>query len=405
MLQMSETLPDGSNRKGRKIAVVANLTSSLINFRYDLLREMSLRAEVIACGPERHPDSEAALRDIGVEFIPFPMSRTGMNPVEDLGTVRALKRIFEDFRPDTMFAYTMKPIIYGCLAARMAGVPRRYAMNTGLGYVYNAENRTLKRRLVRALSTNLYRVSLRGVNELLVYNKADEEEFRARRMVGPGTRLSIVPGSGVNLDKYAASAPPEGPPVFLMISRLLREKGVFDFVEAARILKRTHPEARFHLLGPMDANPDSVGQKEIDAWAKEGVVEYLGETNDVRPYLSACSVFVLPSAYREGIPRTILEAMSTGRAVVTSDAPGCADPVAEGKTGFVVPMRNPQALSRAMARFLDDPALIPQLGRASRKRAEAEFDVRRVNTILLRKMGLLGLDEQLTAAFAGPVPS
>ncbi|WP_298935020.1 glycosyltransferase family 4 protein [uncultured Ruegeria sp.] len=379
----------------RKIAVVANLTSSLVNFRYDLLREMSMRAEVIACGPERHAPSEAALRDIGVKFVEFPMSRTGMNPIEDIGTVRALKRIFQDFEPDTVFAYTMKPIIYGCLAARLARVPRKYAMCTGLGYVFNAQNTSLKRRLVRALSSNLYRFSLRGVDELLVYNKADEEEFQARGMVSAGTELSIVPGSGVNLTKYAHSSPPDGPPVFLMISRLLKEKGVFDFVEAARLLKRKHPQARFQLLGPMDANPDSVGQREIDTWTREGVVEYLGETTDVRPYLKDCSVFVLPSAYREGIPRTILEAMSTGRAVVTTDAPGCSDPVIEGETGFVVPMRNPQALSKAMAKFLDQPDLISQMGQAARIRAEAVFDVRRVNTILLRKMGLLRQQEQL----------
>ncbi len=395
MLQTLEPLQTGQEQQDRKIAVVANLTSSLVNFRFDLLREMAQRAEVIACGPERHEASEAALREIGVKFVPFPMSRTGMNPMEDFGTLRALKRIFNEFQPDTVFAYTMKPIIYGCLAARMAGVPHRYAMCTGLGYVFNAENTSLKRRLVRAISANLYRVSLSGVDELLVYNQADEEEFRARRMVGNGTRLSIVPGSGVNLTKYARSSPPDGPPVFLMISRLLREKGVFDFVEAARILKRDHPAARFQILGPMDANPDSVGQKEIDAWTREGVVEYLGETTDVRPYLADCSVFVLPSAYREGIPRTILEAMSSGRAVVTSDAPGCADPVLQGETGFVVPMRNPQALSQAMARFLENPDLILDMGSAARSRAESVFDVRRVNTILLRKMGLLAPTEHL----------
>ncbi|WP_211198608.1 glycosyltransferase family 4 protein [Ruegeria haliotis] len=395
MLQSLESLQTGQDASVRKIVVVANLTSSLVNFRFDLLREMSQRAEVIACGPERHEASEAALRDIGVKFVPFPMSRTGMNPLEDIKTLRALRRIFEEVQPDTVFAYTMKPIIYGCLAARLARVSRKYAMCTGLGYVFNAQNTGLKRRLVRMISSNLYRASLKGVDELLVYNKADEEEFRARRMIGAGTQLSIVPGSGVNLTKYAPSSPPGGPPVFLMISRLLREKGVFDFVDAARALKRDHPQARFQLLGPMDANPDSVGQREIDGWTREGVVEYLGETTDVRPYLKECSVFVLPSAYREGIPRTILEAMSTGRAVVTTNAPGCADPVIEGKTGFVVPMRSPQELSQAMARFLDDPELIRGMGQASRLQAEAVFDVRRVNTILLRKMGLLGQHEQL----------
>lgn len=395
MLQTVNTMTAEQDAPMRKVAVVANLTSSLINFRYDLLRELSMRAEVIACGPERHAPSEEALREIGVKFVHFPLARTGMNPIADLKTLRSLRQIFADFAPDTVFAYTMKPIIYGCLAGRLAGVPQKYAMCTGLGYVFNAQNTSLKRRAVRALSANMYRLSLRGVDELLVYNTVDEQEFKDRRMVGQGTRLSVVPGSGVNLDKYAASDPPDGPPVFLMISRLLKEKGVFDYVEAARLLKRDYPQARFQLLGPMDANPDSVGQNEIDQWEREGVVEYLGETDDVRPYLRNCSVFVLPSAYREGIPRTILEAMSTGRAVVTTNAPGCADPVIEAETGFVVPMRDPQSLSQAMARFLRSPELIPKMGQASRSRAEAVFDVRRINTILLRKMGLLRPDQQL----------
>ena len=378
-----------------KIAVVANLTSSLLNFRYDLLKDMSERAEVIACGPERHEATERALKKIGVEFVQFPLARAGMNPMEDLRTLKALVRVFKDFKPDIVFPYTMKPIIYGCLAAKIAGVERIYAMNTGLGYVYSTHNLTPKRHVVRSLSSFLYRRALKGVDEVLVYNKADEAEFRERRLITNGTKLSIVPGSGVNLDSYAFSKPPNGAPVFLMISRLLREKGVFDFVEAARELKRTHPEARCQLLGPMDANPDSVSQQDIDEWSREGIVEYLGETADVRPYLTNCSVFVLPSAYREGIPRTILEAMSTGRAVITTDAPGCADPVIEGETGFVVPVRNPGKLCEAMTRFVENPELIDRMGQASRDRAVSDFDVRRINTILLRKMSLLAADEVL----------
>lgn len=394
MQMMNDPKPSRPGARPR-IAVVANLTASLLNFRFDLLRELSARAEVIACGPERHERTEAALAEIGVRFVQYPLSRAGMNPMEDVRTLRALLRVFDEFKPDIMFAYTMKPIIYGCLAARMKRVPRIYAMNTGLGYVYSSHDLTFKRRVVRNVSSMLYRIALRGVDEVLVYNKADEQEFRARRLMDPDTKLSIVPGSGVNLDSYAFSVPRSAPPIFLMISRLLREKGVFDFVEAARILKAKHPHVRCQLLGPIDANPDSVGQRELDAWAREGVIEYLGETADVRPYLTDCSVFVLPSAYREGIPRTILEAMSTGRAVVTSDAPGCADPVIEGKTGFVVPVRSPVELSTAMARFVEDPELVVRMGQASRKRAEAAFDVKIVNMILLRKMGLLGADESV----------
>lgn len=387
MLQMLKPQDSVENRPRPRIVVVANLTASLLNFRFDLLKELSQRADVVACGPERHAATEDALSQIGVTFVQFPLARAGMNPVEDMRTLRALVRIFQEFKPDIVFAYTMKPIIYGCLAAKWAGIDKIYAMNTGLGYVYSTHNLTLKRRAVRAVSSLLYRVALKGVDEVLVYNRADADEFRDRRLIAPDARLSIVPGSGVNLNRYAFSEPPSGPPVFLMISRLLREKGVFDFVEAARLLKAKHPDAKCQLLGPMDANPDSIGQREIDAWTREGVIEYLGETSDVRPYLAACSVFVLPSAYREGIPRTILEAMSTGRAVITSDAPGCADPVLEAETGFVVPVRNPVELSRAMASFVENPTQIASMGQAARRRAEDAFDVHRINSILLGKMG------------------
>ena len=387
MLQMLKPQDSVENRPRPRIVVVANLTASLLNFRFDLLKELSQRADVVACGPERHAATEDALSQIGVTFVQFPLARAGMNPVEDMRTLRALVRIFQEFKPDIVFAYTMKPIIYGCLAAKWAGIDKIYAMNTGLGYVYSTHNLTLKRRAVRAVSSLLYRVALKGVDEVLVYNRADADEFRDRRLIGPDARLSIVPGSGVNLNRYAFSEPPSGPPVFLMISRLLREKGVFDFVEAARLLKAKHPDAKCQLLGPMDANPDSIGQREIDAWTREGVIEYLGETSDVRPYLAACSVFVLPSAYREGIPRTILEAMSTGRAVITSDAPGCADPVLEAETGFVVPVRNPVELSRALASFVENPTQIASMGQAARRRAEDAFDVHRINSILLGKMG------------------
>ncbi|SMX40572.1 N, N'-diacetylbacillosaminyl-diphospho-undecaprenol alpha-1,3-N-acetylgalactosaminyltransferase [Ruegeria arenilitoris] len=387
MLQKLKPQVSLPTRARPRIVVVANLTASLLNFRYDLLKELSERAEVVACGPERHEATETALAEIGVEFVQFPLSRAGMNPVEDMRTLRALVRVFKEFKPDIVFAYTMKPIIYGCLAAKWAGVDRIYAMNTGLGYVYSTHGLTFRRRAVRAVSSVLYRIALRGVDEVLVYNRADAEEFRERRLVAPDAKLSIVPGSGVNLDRYGYTDSPAGPPVFLMISRLLREKGVFDFVQAARLLKETHPQARCQLLGPMDANPDSIGQREIDEWTREGVIEYLGETSDVRPYLAACSIFVLPSAYREGIPRTILEAMSSGRAVITSDAPGCADPVINGETGYVVPVRNPEALSRAMASFVESPDLVARMGLASRKRAEDSFDVRRINAILLGKMG------------------
>lgn len=375
-------VPAGPERRPR-VAVVASLTSSLVNFRYDLLKELAARAGVLACAPDHDPETEAALAAIGVAFRRIPMTRAGIDPLADLTTLRALFRAFRAFRPDIVLPYTMKPIIYGGLAARLAGVGQRFALCTGLGYVFTG--RQLRQRLLRGLSVLLYRQALKGARAAIVYNRADAEVFRRCRLTGAGTRLSIVPGSGVNLARFPAVPVPEGPPVFLMVARLLHDKGVREYAGAARILKAAHPGIRIQLLGPLDANPASVSRAELGAWTAEGTLEYLGHTRDVRPYLAACSVFVLPS-YREGISRTVLEAMATGRAVITTDAPGCAEPVEDGVTGYVVPVRQEAALAEAMARFVRDPGRAAAMGAAARARARAEFDVARINALLLKEL-------------------
>ncbi len=384
-----------SHTRKPKIVFVGSLTTSLTNFRYDILKELSQRADVIACGPERHPKTEATLADLGIEFRQFPLSRAGLNPFQDLSSLRALIRICRDERPDMVVSYTMKPMIFSGLAARLTGVPQNYAMCTGLGYVFSEDDQSFFRNLLRKLSVALYRISLKDVDEVFVYNSVDAAEFRSRRLIAADVPMLQIPGSGVNLEHYQHSEPPSGPPVFLMVARLLRYKGVFEYVEAARMLRQKYPDARCQLLGPLDDNPNSVSAEQLSQWQKDGDIEYLGETDDVRPYLRDCSVFVLPTAYREGIPRSILEAMSTGRAVITTDAPGCEDAVSDGQTGFIVPMRDSQKLADAMQRFVEDQGLIATMGREARHRAENEFDVARVNTILLQKMGLMSEHESL----------
>lgn len=376
-------------RSGRlpKVMVIASLTSSLVNFRFDLLKEMAKRADVLACAPDDDPETQARLSEIGVEFLRVPMDRTGTSPAKDVQTLLGLVRAMRSYSPDTVFAYTMKPIIYGGLAARMAGVKQFLPMCTGLGYVFVDLEHKLHKRILKAGAVRLYRHALKRVPEVLVYNQDDAAEFRSKRLVGPETKVTIVHGSGVNLSNFPSSPPPKGPPVFLMVARLLRDKGVFDYVEAARQLRAIHPEIRCQLLGPLDANPASVQPQDLEMWRSEGIVEYLGETNDVSPYLAACSVFVLPS-YREGLSRTVLEAMATGRAIVTSDAPGCPDPVVESVTGFVTPVRSPNDLAQAMLRFVEDESLVPEMGAASRARVEDKYDVVGIVKILLGKLGL-----------------
>lgn len=376
--------------KPRRIVVVASYTRSLKTFRFDLLRGMvELGHEVHALAPEDDAETIAALDSIGVTFETIPMARASLTPFGDLHTLLALRRALARIRPDVLLTYTMKPIIYGLIAGRMAGITERHALVTGLGWAFGDYDVTPRRKLVRRVSLWLYRSAFKGTLRIFVYNEADAEDILGPGLVDEPWRVQRVPGSGINLERFPVSPLPEGPPVFLMIARLLREKGVLDFVEAARRLKSDYPLVRFVLVGPFDPNPTGLTPDEVASWVHDGIVEYPGETHNVRPYLNGCHVFVLPSYYREGVPRTLLEALATGRAVVTTDMPGCRDAVEDGVNGFLVPPRDPQAIADALGHFADDPGLAQTMSSASRDLAARRFNVERVNDILLEQMNLM----------------
>lgn len=379
------------DRTAKRIVVIASYTPSLTNFRLELLKRMVENGHVVtAFAPENDPVVKADLAAIGVSFEPMPMSRAGMNPVEDLKTLAFLLRRLRRISPDVVVPYTMKPIIYGGIAARLAGVGKRCFLVTGLGHVFSdAGAVSLKGRFVRAISVALYKMAFSGAEIVFAYNDADMADLKHYRMLGGGKTAQMVPGSGVDLEHFGFEAVPAGKPVFLMIARLLRDKGIFDYVEAARIVKRRHPDAEFRLLGPFDPNPEAISPREIENWVNEGIINYLGETRDVRPFLKDCSVFVLPSFYREGIPRSILEALAMGRPVITTDLPGCRETVEQGSNGFCVPPRDPRSLADAMSNFLADPDLASRMGARSRALAERKFDVHAVNRQLLRGMSLI----------------
>lgn len=374
---------------GRHVAVVSSLSASLVNFRLELLRALVAAGHrVTAMGPERDGETEARLAEIGVAFRPFPLARTGTDPREDAATLRALAGAFRDMRPDVVIPYTMKPVIYGGLAARMAGV-ERHALMTGLGVVYAPDATAPRQRLVRGVCDRLYREALRGARTVLTYNAADERDIRERAMIGGATRMVRVPGSGVDVARFRPSPLPPAllrQPVFTMIARLLRDKGVAEFAAAARLVRARWPEATFRLVGPLDPNPSGVTREELAGWIGEGAITYEGAASDVRPVLAGTSVFVLPSFYREGVPRTILEAMASGRAVVTTDLDGCRDAVEEG-AGWLVRPRDAAHLADTLLRFRDRPDLVATMGARARE-AVARFDVHRVNRIILQETGL-----------------
>lgn len=391
-ISMAASAPKVETEKApRTIAVIASYTPSLTNFRLELLKRMvEAGHSVTAYAPEDDAIVRRDLASIGVAFVPMPMARAGTNPLEDIRTFLFLLRTLRRSNPDVVLPYTMKPIIYGGIAARLAGVKRRCFLVTGLGHVFSeAGGSTWKRRLVRSISVALYKIAFSGAEVVFAYNDADVEDIERYRMIRPGKRVELVPGSGVDLKHYAHHETTGGKLVFLLIARLLRDKGVYDYVEAARIVKRRYPDAEFRVLGPFDPNPEAITPAELQQWVDEGSINYLGETRDVRPFLRDCNVFVLPSYYREGIPRSILEALATGRAVITTDLPGCRDTVIEGWNGFCVQPNAPDSLAQAILRFADDPDLATSMGLKSRELARTRFDVHHVNRLLLNRMRLL----------------
>lgn len=371
------------------ICIIGNQAFSLMNFRGPLISDMVRKGiEVIALAPDYDEAIKKSVRALGAEPVDFSLSRTGMNPLRDGADMVRLALLLRKLKPDITLGYAIKPVIYGTLAAWVARVPRRFAMIEGLGYVFippeGAE--TLKRRGLRVAVSLLYAAALRRANLVFFLNKDDIDEFSKRRLVPPG-KVFLLGGIGVDLSEWRRSPPVTEPVTFLLAARLLREKGIVEYAEAARIVKAKYPEARFILLGGLDTNPGALPRAEVESWAKEGVIQWPGHVADVRHWLTQTSVYVLPS-YREGVPRSTQEAMAMARPVITTDVPGCRETVIDGENGFLVPVRDPAALAAAMERFVLKPYQIAEMGQASRRIAEERFDVRKINQAILQEMGL-----------------
>jgi glycosyltransferase involved in cell wall biosynthesis len=370
-----------------KVVVLSSYAPSLINFRGQLIEDIVQAGHsVVACAPGSHPETAAALAQRGAGYLSAPIRRTGLNPILDAWSIARLTGILRRLRPELVFSYTPKPVIYGSIAARMAKVPRVFAMITGLGYAFT-EGRQVGRCVLRQITTRLYRASLSSAAGIFFQNPDDMAEFQRLAIVSERHNLIRVNGSGVDVSHFSFSPPRIEQPSFLLIARLLRDKGIVEYVEAARLLRARYPAARFRLVGATDSNPAAIALSELERWRAEGVVEYLGEAADVRGHLADSMVYVLPS-YREGTPRTVLEAMASGRAIVTTDAPGCRETVAPGENGFLVPVGDAAALADAMERFILRPELALAMGARSRELAEQKYDVRRVNAVMLAAMGL-----------------
>lgn len=375
-----------------RFLLIGAYAQSLVNFRGPLLqalRNAGCEVHAAAAAIEEDPLVMAALRDMGVTAHSIPIVRAGLNPLADLKSLLALIRLMRRTRPAMVLGYTIKPVIWGSLAAWIAGVPRRYAMITGLGYAFS-DDAGGKRGLVQGLARSLYRAALTRVHRVFFQNPDDLALFRSMAIIAPEQPATVVNGSGVDLTRFPPQPLTSAPLRFLMIARLLGDKGVREYAAAAAAVRRDYPDATFHLVGGLDSNPDAIGEPEVMRWVEAGDIVWHGSQADVRPFLADSHVFVLPTAYREGTPRTILEAMATGRPIITTDAPGCRETVIDGVNGYLIPTRSVDALVAAMQRFVSTPGLKEKMAERSLDVAREKYDANKVAVVMLDAMGVTG---------------
>jgi glycosyltransferase involved in cell wall biosynthesis len=372
------------------IAIITNNAYSLANFRGPLIKAMVARGfHVYALAPDFDEKTRARASALGAEAVDFSLERASLRPLRDLCDAVRLSFLLRRLKPDIVLSYFIKPVIYGTLAAWAAGVHRRFALVPGLGYVFASDVGGLRRRLLQTVVSRLYALAFARCQRVFFQNGDDVAHFVEAGLIRR-EKVVRLNGTGVDLRQFTPAPPVLEPVRFLLMARLLREKGIAEFVEAGRIVRRTHPEAEFVLLGGFDPNPGGLPEEEVRGWADEGAVRWLGHVDDVAPEIRASSVYVLPSYYREGVPRSTQEAMAMGRPVITTDWIGCRETVENGVNGFLVPTRDVPALANAMLRFLADPSLIETMGRESRRLAERRFDVDKINAEMLGTIGISG---------------
>lgn len=352
----------------KRIVLSINTSWNLINFRSSLIARLQREEyEVVAVSPD--DGHVPALVALGVRHVAIAIDNKGVSPLRDLALLRDYQRILHDLRPVAFLGWTIKPNVYGSLAAHALGIP---VINniSGLGTAF------IKIGLLTRIVRMLYRTALARSSTVFFQNRHDRDLFVAQRLVRE-PRTALLPGSGIDLAQFVPEPASEAAtPVFLMVARLLRDKGVVEFAEAARIVRQTRPDVAFELLGFLDVqNRTAIDRDTVEGWEREGCLRYLGEAADVRPYLARATAVVLPS-YREGMPRSLLEAAAMGRPLIATDVPGCTEIARAGQNAFLCAPRDARSLADAMLALLAlDADARTAMGRRSREIAEREFDV------------------------------
>ena len=366
----------------KKIMVIAPKAKSIMNFRGDLIKEFIKKGyEVIVVCPEY--GQEENLKRIGVkEVLVIKMNKTSTNILSNIQYYNELKRTIKMEKPDKIFAYTIKPVIFGCLAAKKCKVKDIYPMLPGIGMVYLKND--IKTKIIRTICGIAYKKAFKNAKKVIFQNSDDKLEFLRRKYLKE-EKCEVVDGSGVNLERFSRNPLPKDN-VFVMVSRILKEKGVIEYCKAAEIVKKKYPDARFLYLGGEDNTHNSLKLKDIEEYTSKNIIEYCGTTDDVPDFLKQVTVVVLPSYYREGIPRTLLEALAMGRPIITTNSVGCKETVKDGKNGFLVPIKDINALADKMIYMIEHRDKLEKMSDASYEYCKERFDVNIINRRMLEIM-------------------
>ncbi len=378
----------------KKFVMIGTTAACFYGFRADLIKELVKKnVKVYAFTIDNQVSELEKIEKLGAIPVVYSLNRGSLNPLSDLYATYKLSKQIKELKPDLVFSYFTKPVIYGSLAAKLSKVKKITAMLEGLGspFTVHPHGQSLKIKLIRFIQVSLYRIVFPFIDKIVFLNKDDPVDLIENNKIKYKANSPVVLGPiGLNLRDYSYTPWNTSNEIsFIFIARLLAEKGIFEYVEAAKIVKKKYPHIIFRVIGGLDLeNPYGLTQNQLDELIESKTIEYSGFVTNVDDYIKKSAVFVLPSYYREGVPRSTQEAMAIGRPVITTDVPGCRDTVIDGINGFLVPKWNAQALAEKMIYFIEHPEQVRMMGDQSHKIAIEKFDAEKVNQRLLEILGI-----------------